>query len=88
MLDPTASLLGPLTALLPPPLAASIAAAISQQSAQPGALSSIGGLSSTTTGAGGCAGCRGFWTGGVVLVWKRDGQARVGATATLYGVYG
>eukprot|EP00198_Chlamydomonas_reinhardtii_P009358 XP_001698695.1 ABC1/COQ8 ser/thr kinase [Chlamydomonas reinhardtii] len=52
MLDPTASLLGPLTALLPPPLAASIAAAISQQSAQPGALSSIGGLSSTTTGAG------------------------------------
>ncbi|KAG2426596.1 hypothetical protein HXX76_012912 [Chlamydomonas incerta] len=45
-------LLGPLTALLPPPLAAAVAAAISQQSAQPGALASIGGLSATTTGAG------------------------------------
>ncbi|KAG2432690.1 hypothetical protein HYH02_006675 [Chlamydomonas schloesseri] len=53
MLDTSsAGLLGPLAALLPPPLAASVAAAIAQQSAQPGTLSSIGGLSSTTTGAG------------------------------------
>jgi hypothetical protein len=48
------SLLGTLAALLPPPLASSVAAAMAQQQAagSPGVLS-VGGLSATTTGAGG-----------------------------------
>ncbi|GIL90286.1 hypothetical protein Vretifemale_17927 [Volvox reticuliferus] len=48
-------LLGSLAALLPPPLASSVAAAMAQQqaAAAPGATGvlSVGGLSSTTTGA-------------------------------------